>query len=307
MARRDEPIAPDAEGLVVDLGSGLISYNGWTNTLVRSAGGVPLNGWEVLSADISPIGVTQYLDKKALQDGMDANDVYANARTISAIIGVHGSSKGRFWDNLQDVLSAFNPTLAFNADTTNLGFRELKFYQPTADIVTWPTSANPNGIPMQFFARPSALPRYTLDKKATTDEGRGLSTKVSVQLLCRDPRKYLQSRQSLTISTSSQTVDYRGDYPTFPIINVTISAAGSSVATFVVGDTTLIIDLSTETSATTYTIDFAQRSIVNTSGASKNNHIVSGTFLPIGGDVVYRMSNTTGISSASLLIREAFA
>ena len=157
----------------MDLSSGLVSYNGWANSLTTRAG-APSDGWQILRANVSPIGVTQYLDKKALQDGMDANDVYENARQINLIVGVYGSTKGSFWDNLQTLLSAFNPTIAYNADTANVGFIALDFFQPTADISTWPTSTYPHGIPLRFYGRPAALPRYAIERKATSGGERGL-------------------------------------------------------------------------------------------------------------------------------------
>ena len=70
----------------MDLSSGKVSFNGWTNTLTRSAN-TPADGWEIIHADISPIGVAQYFDKKALQDGMDANDVYESQRSVNLIVG----------------------------------------------------------------------------------------------------------------------------------------------------------------------------------------------------------------------------
>jgi hypothetical protein len=292
----------------VDLSSGKVAYNGWTNSLTTQSGGKPADGWEIVSANISPIGVAQYLDKKALQDGMDANDVYEAQRSVTMIVGVYGSTQGRFWDNLQSLLAAFNPVLAYNADTSNVGFLPLTFYQPTAITGTWSTASYPNGIPLQLYCRPAAPPSYDIPKAATSgDSGKGLATHATVQLICRDPRKYLQTAQAYSITTSSQTGAYRGDYNSFPIVTFSLSASGSSAYTLTVHNNSVVINLSALSSGT-FTLDFAKRLLTNSVGDPVMSLITSAFFAPIKlNQTGFVALNTTGISSQTLTYYEAWA
>lgn len=290
--------------------SGAITYNGWTNTLTRAAGGVPADGWEIIRADISPIGVTQYLDKKALQDGMDAYDVYENARQVNLVVGVYGSTKGSFWDNLQTFLAAFNPVLAYNADTANLGFLSLAFYQPTAITGTWSTASYPNGIPMQLYCRPSAPPSYDIPKAATSgDANKGLATNATLQLICRDPRKYLQTQASQVVTLSANTATNRGDYPTWPIFTFSLSASGNSSLTLTVGGGSVFIDMSSKSTGT-FTMDFAKRMLTDSNGTNLNGLITGNTVfsqVQPGQVTTYSMTNSTGISSITIKFYEAWA
>ena len=294
----------------MDLSSGKVSFNGWTNTLTRSAN-TPADGWEIIHADISPIGVAQYFDKKALQDGMDANDVYESQRSVNLIVGVYGSTKGRFFDNLQAGLAAFNPVLSYNADTGDRGFQALTFYQPTANTSDWPANTYPNGIPMKLLARPAAPPTYRLDaSNQAGPDGKGLSTQVSVGLLCRNPRKYVQDAKSFTLSTSTQTATHRGDYPTFPVVTFSLSATGHSAYTLIVGSAwTMAIDLSSLSSGS-YTIDFGTRTFLDANGNSKIGlATITGAWPQVdpADTTTFKHSNATGISTPLFFYNESFA
>lgn len=298
----------------MDLGNGLVSYNGWTNSLTRQTTGAPADGWELISADISPIGVTQYLDKKALQDGMDAIEVYENARTIHMIVGVYGSTKGSFWDNLETLLHSFNPVIAYNADTANVGFLALNFYQPTASISTWPTSTYPNGIPLRFYARPAASPTYNLDRERLSGFGaKGLSAQAALTLIARDPRKYNQTAISTSLTTGHAALSYKGNFPTFPVVTFSLSASGSSAFSVTIEHSVITIDLSALSSGT-YTLDYGARTFVDSNGttwigkvsSSSNWGTVTGSGLIYG---LSYLTNPTGLTGnlATLTYREAWA
>lgn len=195
-----------------------ISYNSLSvNTHTRTSGGVPMSGYAVDEVDTSEVEVAAYLEKKALSDGIDASDVYLGRRRIAMIVTVFGSTKGDFWDKTQDLLAAFSPTLALNADTANLGFLALDFYQPTADISSWPTSTYPDGIPLRYYVRPTATPGYKVVRdKDGGNSGKGMSKQMSLSLIARDPRKVAQS-----LTTASTPSAYKGDYPTGVTITLT--------------------------------------------------------------------------------------
>ena len=286
-----------------------IAYNGVTSGVTRTASG-PSYGWQVEDATFSDAEVAGYLDKAALRDGVDAGDVYLGRRLLNIQASVMGSSKGDGWDRLQDWLAAFSPRLAYNADTANLGFLPFTFYQPTADIVTWPTSAYADGIPMQFYARPAALPSWRVARDATGGvSGAGIAFDVRVPLLMRDPRKYLQTEVSVAVSTATSTVSYRGDYPTFGTMVISKpTATAADNFTLYLGGLTTVLDLSTAT-GTSYTVDYEDRLVYHSGdGTSRMGWVtggVNGKEIDVGR--TFRMANTTGITGVTLTYREAWA
>jgi hypothetical protein len=293
----------------VDL-SKAIAFNGHTASGVSHTPAGASYGVNIEEAQFSDAEVVGYLDKAALRDGIDAGDVYLGRRVLNIRAAVLGSSKGDGFDRLQGFLAAYSPRLAYNADTANLGFRPLTFYQPTADIVTWPASAYTNGIPMQFYCRPAALPAWRVVRDATGGAAsNGIAFDVRVPLLMRDPRKYLQTEVSVSVSTATSTATYRGDYPTWGTVIIAKSSASAAANfTMYLGGETTVVDFSTST-GTSYTLDYGARTFYLTStGASRMSWVANG----INGREVatgrtYRMANTTGITSATLTYREAWA
>lgn len=228
-----------------------ISYNSLSiNTTVRSAGGRPASGYQVDEVDTSEVEIAAYFEKRAISDGIDASDVYLGRRRIGMIVSVFGSSQGDFWDKAQDLLKAFSPTLSLSADTANLGFLPLDFYQPTADIVTWPTSTYPNGIPLRYYVRPLLLPSYKIDRDDTGGvSDRGLAKKFRISLVAKDPRKVLQAQTTVAL-TAFAAGSYDGDYPT-PVSISFVSGSSTGNGSLTIDSNVLSVNI--DAASTTYT------------------------------------------------------
>lgn len=287
-----------------------ISYNSLSiNTASRSAGGGPTTGYRVKRFAPDPPPPTSYLEKRALADGLDAGDVYLGGRSFGLIVVAYGSTEGDFWDKAQDLFAAFSPTIAYDTDTAERGFLAFDFYQPTADIATWPESAYPSGIPMRYYMRPSSGPVYTVERSRDTADDGPHSKAFSIPLIARDPRKYLQSATVTgQFQTANQTVTYRGDYWTHPIITFSLSATGHSAFTLTIGGLAVAIDLSGQSSGT-FEFDYGKRTLIGVgSGESKAGLIrASAGYAVIESGTTYRYANITGISSCTMTYREAWA
>ena len=148
--------------------------------------------------------------------------MFLGRRTVRIVVAVYGSTQGDFWDKAQDLVAAFSPTIAYNNDSDSLGFRGFDFYQPTADIVTWPVSAYPNGIPLRMYLRPFSVAGQPIDRD--TDGGvasRGLAKKFTVTLVAKDPLKF-----SITGSSSTgSTYTTMGDSPVYPYLYISATTA----------------------------------------------------------------------------------
>lgn len=288
-----------------------ISYNGLTipNSLTLTPG-VAASGYLVDSIDVSSEGVAAFTEKRANQDGIDASDVFLGARSISILLAAYGTTAGDFWDKTQDLLAAFSPTLAYNADTANLGYLAFDFYQPTADIVTWPLASYPSGIPMRFYCRPLAPPAYASGRDSNGGKAtRGLSKQFRINLQARDPRKYLQTASTVSMalgsSNATSTGTYVGDYPTTGTITIVSGTATGTVVYTIEGSA---FTLTLDATSTTYTLDLAAREFYK-SGVRAANLMSNSTWPLLGLDntITITRGSATGPSSLSLSYRTAFA
>lgn len=294
----------------MDLG-GTVTFNGLSlNTVTRTAGGAPTSGYLIERFTPEPPPPTSYLEKRALADGLDAGDVFLGGRNFTLIQQVFGTTPGDFWDKAQDLFHAFSPTIAYSTDSAERGFLAMDFYQPTADISTWPTSAYPDGIPLRYYVRPLAGPTYAIERDRDGGvSGQGRSKSFSIPLIARDPRKYLQSATvSQEFTTANQLAAHRGDYPTFPVITFTLTATGHSNFALTIAGIQVNLDLSVGSSGT-FTFDYGKRTLVDAFGASKTSRIqASGGYEQIQpGGTNYRYANPTGIATCTMTYREAFA
>lgn len=287
-----------------------VAYNGYTFPGITASPTGPSSGAAIERIDASWVETVGYDDKRALQDGKDAADTFLGERRVVINAGIYGSTRGATFDSLADVAAAFHPVTAYAADETNLGFLALDFYRPTGEISTWPTSTFPYGIPLRLYCRPiqPVTYRFVRDETGGVD-GKGMAIKADINLWAKDPRFYLQTSQSIAITASTQTVTYRGDYRSFPVVSFTMSAAGSSVAQIVVAGGTVKIDLSGTTTGS-YQIEYANRRIIKTSDGSLYNSIFDTSFAQDFREVktgsTFWISSLTGISSITLDYREAF-
>lgn len=287
----------------MDLSSPII-YNGLTATPPTPTPGAPRSGVEFESVDISDLTVDAYLARRALQDGMDVGDVYLGMRNVRIQGAALGTTAGQAFDKLQSVLHAFSPTIAYQADTANKGFLAFQFRQSTISTSVWTAGY----VPMQFYLRPLTPPRYSIGRASTADPTqRGFSIPFSVNLIARDPRKYAQTAQAVSISTAtSPNVPHRGDYPTLPVITMTITSAGSSAFTVFVDGTSVNINFATVTSGV-FSLDYSTRQLTDANGTSYQS-LVAGSFTPVraGGVQIY-VTTMTGLSSVTANYREAWS
>ncbi len=310
-----------------------ISYNGLTlQPATAVPGGAARSGWEINDIDFSTVDVTGYTDAKALQDGLDAADVYQKSRTVTIQAEVLGASKGEVWDYVQEFLDAFNPRIAYDSDTASKGFLPLAFRQPTIDTATWTAGY----IDMEMLLRPAAPPRYSANRLKTADGGRGFSVPVSAQMLASDPRKYVIASstytykgrspgaptisydytQTVALSTATAALTYRGTYPVSPLISVSISTATATAftITFTKGSAQSFVvsinaaTLSAAVVPVTYVLNLADRTLVVASTGEDRSDAINAT--STFGEVSAGWSAYTSSAAAvtaTLYWREAFA
>lgn len=299
-----------------------IWYNALTvNGVMTPVAGTPLSGYTVDSVEPAAVDVRGYKAPRATADGMDASDVFLGERRFGAIISVYGSTRGDFWDKAQDLLAAFSPTIAYNADTANLGFLPFNFYQPTADISTWPTSTYPDGIPLLYYVRSAHAPVYLIRRDEDGGQaGLGLSKQFRVTMAARDPRKYLQSESTVTIastaSSATSSIAYLGDYPTTGTITIVSGSAtgalfvGLDPASYSLGNPQPNLRFTIDATSTTYTVNLTDRTFSKAGTIRQDLMTVGSTWtwdnMP-GRNSTVTIAKSATLCSVSLAFRPAFA
>lgn len=221
--------------------------------------GTPMSGYIVQGISYAAAGISGYMDSRAQTDGADTDIAVLGPRAVNVIVQVYGSTIGDFLDKIDAVNSACNPYPYF-AESSD-GFRDLRFNQPTVSYAAYSSS----GIPMRFRVRPTALPSYSLDNGLYTPQtsDRGLTTRMQLSLVAKDPRKISQnvSSGSLNISSSTTTttsITNNGNYKAYPTTIFINTSTASRTATISTSAWTSVITLP---GSSTVTIDSEERTV----------------------------------------------
>ena len=174
-----------------------------TSDVTASLG--PRSGYKVMASSIGASNAVGYMDKRAVDDGVDVGDAYLVGRQIDISCAVFGSTLADFHSKLQ-VLSdtmRINPRYYDNS----YGFRELKFSQATIDTTTYTSGF----APLRFIVRPVGVPNIvynqaaSIDHSVSTSATRGFSATVTLSFMAREPYRFRQDERSISISVGSSS------------------------------------------------------------------------------------------------------
>lgn len=203
-----------------------IAYRGYAANSPTRQTAAPLSGCQVDAVTGLSVRATGYSEKRARSDGRDASDVYLDGRRFSLRGQVYGPTAGEFWDEVDDLIAAFTPTLAYADDNAALGYLPLSFSK---------TSARLGGSEAAFInARALTTPDVTLIRDHLGVGGdKGYATTWAVEMEARDPRFYLTAQRSIDLSgaaSASGTFTHRGTYPA--ALSITLVSDTSSPQDF---------------------------------------------------------------------------
>jgi len=208
------------------------------------------------------------------------------------VVQVYGSSASDFHDKLNAVNAALEPYPSYATATD--GFRALDFFQPTVSY----TAYSATGIPMRINVRPAALPAYNLANDPTTPRtsDRGLSTKVSLSLVAKDPRKISQnSTTGVMTSGTTTTLTNNGNYIAYPTITF-VNAGSQQTATISSSIFTTVLVLP---ASTTVVLNSSDRKV--TVGTTLRMDLIGGatTTFPylLAGARVITLSSLTSVTT----------
>lgn len=203
-----------------------------------SSGGIAeaVSGCTVDEATLSDVDVVQYVEKRALADGVDVGPVFLGQRRISLAGTIYGQTRALLFDAIRDLRAALSPTLAYGEVPGDFGYESLYFSEPTNDA-----AYSGGSIALQVLAMPRP-PKITIFRqKQGGGDGSALAATWQCQFVCRDPRIF--SAVPVTVAftdTVSGTVTNRGDYPSPLNALIAVGTAGGSLQFNIAGSIMLI-------------------------------------------------------------------
>ena len=242
-----------------------------TSDVTASLG--PRSGYKVMAASLGAANAVGYIDKRAVDDGVDIGDAYLTGRQIDISCAVFGSTLADFHSKIQALSDVMRVNPRYY--DSSYGFRELKFSQATID-----TSTYTDGVaPLRFVIRPTGIPNIvynqtaSIDHSVSTSASRGFSATMTLQFLAKEPYRYRQDQRSISISvatvsastttTALPNVGSTIAWPLIEIIHPSTSTAGVTIGSisFVIDSKTvkvnnLVFSAKTTTNEDRWFIDF---------------------------------------------------
>jgi hypothetical protein len=263
------------------------SYNGLT---VNDPDDPPNDTYELNSA-MPTEQLDWYSEPSSNSDGLEAYDV----RKIAKIWRLEGTIRApdlaSFYDKCELLAKTFDAAKVSHENPTNEGFLPYDFSLPTKDTTTYPSGA----ILCRYYARARA------SVSPLNTEYQGFAGFFTLQLLCRDPRRYLQTASTLTgAGTANNT---KADYRSWPTLSIAMSGAGSATYTITRASTLaatepLVLDLSGRSGGQTVTVDM-ETGYIKVGGVLVDL-FVSGTFWQVEpGNNTISITNATNATTTT--------
>lgn len=158
-----------------------------------------IEGCVIDSFDISDVDVIQFMEKRSLQDGMDAGDVYLGARRIRLAGTLYGKTRALLYDSLASLRAALSPTLAFLEEPLDKGYQPMYFSVPTNRADDYPSGA----IELRALALPRAFQAVLQRDQLGGHDGDALAIPWQATFVMRDPSIQGESPQDYAIADST--------------------------------------------------------------------------------------------------------
>lgn len=221
------------------------------------------SGYKVLASSIGEANAVGYVDKRAVDDGIDIGDSYLSGRQFSMVIGVFGSSLGDFHSKIQALSNVMRVNPRYY--DSSYGFRNITFSQPTIDLSTYSTGS----APLRMIVRPMGIPAISYDSTHSINpnigSGKGYAATMRLNFLAKEPYRYRQDQRSISVSVGSVTsattttsLPNVGAVPVTPVVEIihpstTTAAVTISSILFTLDGKTLVVN----------NLDFADRDTNN--------------------------------------------
>jgi hypothetical protein len=275
------------------------TYNGLTLNSITAAGasGAGPYGYQLDNA-VPLTQLDSISDPHQTRDGMESYDV----RKVARIFRVEGIIRARtlaeLFDKQKALVAAFDPAKVAHNNPSTYGYLAYDFSVPTEDTANYATGL----VPSRYYLRARSLPEPVVSSYTA------MTARFGLELVARDPRRYLQSTSSIAAAGSLN--NSLADYRSWPTLTLNMSGAGSATAaitnTTSLGAKTLTLNLSGCVNTDVVIVDMESRTITK-NGVSTPSLYVSGDWFEIEpATQTIATANFTNVGSWSLVWRRAF-
>lgn len=287
-----------------------MTYRGWTGNIHRTALGAYDDTKQedtdvVEMLDWTPLSVRDQREGRHLQIGGTLGVGTEQFRYITLQVRM----KRLTFAALEDAKSAF--ARAFDLQEAQIdspstrGISAFAFRCPTGS----PPSGYTSPVDELFLARPMGGPQ---GPRIVRSEGK--SVIGSVQLVCEDPRRYIDPGKSIVLNSGN---GYSASCPNWgatmgvlvePVISIVLSGAGHASLTISDGSRSLVMDMSGQTSGT-FTVDTRSRRIRKGSTDKDDVRTSSAILWPVvvAAGNTWTATGTTNLTSVTISYRPARA
>jgi hypothetical protein len=191
-----------------------VAYRGFNlNSLTLASN--DLSGCEIKRVDWPGVPGVGYDEKRALDDGYDASDVFLGKRLVGLTGAIYSDTRKELYDLKQALVTALTPTAAYDDDPGAKGFMPMDFYVPTGNTIDFPASY----IHQMVLVRPVRQPTFVIESDKTGGlDTQPLSMEWTALLEAKDPRVYFFTSTDTAVATGTQSAGgsfvNKGDYPT---------------------------------------------------------------------------------------------
>lgn len=208
-----------------------ISYRGFNFNTIDSLEDSKQRGCRVDHVWLGDVEVDGYTEKRSLDDGHDASDVFQGMRTIRMVGTLFGESRGALFDRLRAMRAAVNPRLAYDEVPEEKGYLPLLFYEPTEVTGDWDEGV----IPLFIKSRAVTGVRTDIEYRgAGGEDSSPLALPYDVTFRAIDPRVYAQNRSEHFINGTAGDITFvnRGTYMAPLNILLVLGAQAAHARTF---------------------------------------------------------------------------
>ena len=270
-----------------------------------NAGAAEKDTYRVERFDPSRVQMRDQREPLHLIPGGDLGDASKTFRYLS----IGGTLIASTQAKLDDSISAMLQT--FDIDECQLAFPSTEGVSPYSFYSVTEIAGYAGVVHERFYVRPAGFP--AMGERRST----GLSIPFALELVCADPRRYLDTAEAVTLNSGNGFASTCPNWNTlvgvhvFPTITITMVGVGSSSFSIdVTGDQTaaLVLDLSLLHSGNVVTVDTNTGRIL-VDGGDRADLRTSGVetarpYVPRGGGAV-AATNTTNVSSVVIAYRQA--
>jgi hypothetical protein len=191
--------------------------------------GKGITGCVVDSWDDSDTDVIQFTEKKSLQDGNDAGDVFLGGNRLRMAGTLYGKSRALLFDQYWDLRRILNPVLAQRESPADKGYLPLFFSVPTNRQADYPSGA----IDLRKLVMPRGKQLVWQRDQQGGEDWASLAIPWQATFVSKDPTTYAAVSQDYSLEAGGTVAGNfvnRGTYISALNILVVVGSAAGTIA-----------------------------------------------------------------------------